>query len=242
MAFASAPAVANDADVLGQFLKRDFLVQNDPLEAFTLSYADRVKARAALVGPLLSSQSVSVSNSRTDEVLYQEDPSRVMSATSISKLISTIVVLDAYLSTNEPITITEAKINRLEDTDNRLSVGTTLMCGEPLYLNLMSSENRAIHALNRTYPGGMNTFVATMNAKVQSLGMSSSHFYGPTGLNFQNVPAACDLNRMVAAASKYPLIRKNSTSNYGSVWATDSRQSHENSNTSVREDSWGIGL
>ncbi|MGN6965374.1 D-alanyl-D-alanine endopeptidase, partial [Neisseria sp. P0016.S002] len=53
---------------------------------------------------------------------------------------------------------------------------------------------------------------------------------------------ARDLNRMVAAASKYPLIRKNSTSNYGSVWTANGRQNYKNSNALVREGSWNIEL
>ena len=34
----------------------------------------------------------------------------------------------------------------------------------------MSSENRAAHALGRTYPGGLPTFVGLMNAKAQHAG------------------------------------------------------------------------
>ena len=242
LAFASAPAVADDMDVLGQFLEQNFPVQNDPMEAFALSHAGQVEAQAALAGPLLSSQSALIFNNKTGEVLYQKNPDRVMPIASISKLMSAMVVLDARLDMNEPITITEAEIDRLKGTGSRLSIGTTLTRGELLHLSLMSSENRATHALGRTYPGGMSAFVAAMNAKAQSLGMTSSRFYEPTGLNFQNVSTARDLNRMVAAASKYPLIRKNSTSNYGSVWTANGRQNYKNSNALVREGSWNIEL
>lgn len=242
LAFASAPAVADDMDVLGQFLEQNFPVQNDPMEAFALSHADQVEVQAALAGPLLSSQSALIFNNKTGEVLYQKNPDRVMPIASISKLMSAMVVLDANLDMNEPIMITEAEIDRLKGTGSRLSIGTTLTRGELLHLSLMSSENRATHALGRTYPGGMSAFVAAMNAKAQSLGMSSSRFYEPTGLNFQNVSTARDLNRMVAAASKYPLIRKNSTSNYGSVWTANGRQNYKNSNALVREGSWNIEL
>lgn len=242
LAFASAPAVADDMDVLGQFLEQNFPVQNDPMEAFALSHAGQVEAQAALAGPLLSSQSALIFNNKTGEVLYQKNPDRVMPIASISKLMSAMVVLDAHLDMNEPITITEAEIDRLKGTGSRLSIGTTLTRGELLHLSLMSSENRATHALGRTYPGGMSAFVAAMNAKAQSLGMTSSRFYEPTGLNFQNVSTARDLNRMVAAASKYPLIRKNSTSNYGSVWTANGRQNYKNSNALVREGSWNIEL
>ena len=211
---AAAPAAADDMDVLGQFLEQNFPTQNDPMEAFALSHAQKIEAQAMMAGPLLTSQAALIFNNKTGEILYQKNADRVMPIASISKLMSAMVVLDARLDMNERITITADEIDRLKGTGSRLAVGTTLTRGELLHLSLMSSENRATHALGRTYPGGMSAFVAAMNAKAQSLGMYSSRFYEPTGLNFQNVSTANDLNRMVAAASKYPLITKNSTSNY----------------------------
>jgi len=239
---AAAPAAADDMDVLGQFLEQNFPTQNDPMEAFALSHAQKIEAQAMMAGPLLTSQAALIFNNKTGEILYQKNADRVMPIASISKLMSAMVVLDARLDMNERITITADEIDRLKGTGSRLAVGTTLTRGELLHLSLMSSENRATHALGRTYPGGMSAFVAAMNAKAQSLGMYSSRFYEPTGLNFQNVSTANDLNRMVAAASKYPLINKNSTSNYGSVWTANGRQNYKNSNALVREGSWNIEL
>ena len=239
---AAAPAAADDMDVLGQFLEQNFPTQNDPMEAFALSHAQKIEAQAMMAGPLLTSQAALIFNNKTGEILYQKNADRVMPIASISKLMSAMVVLDARLDMNEPITITADEIDRLKGTGSRLAIGTTLTRGELLHLSLMSSENRATHALGRTYPGGMSAFVPAMNAKAQSLGMYSSRFYEPTGLNFQNVSTANDLNRMVAAASKYPLINKNSTSNYGSVWTANGRQNYKNSNALVREGSWNIEL
>jgi len=239
---AAAPAAADDMDVLGQFLEQNFPTQNDPMEAFALSHAQKIEAQAMMAGPLLTSQSALIFNNKTGEILYQKNADRVMPIASISKLMSAMVVLDARLDMNERITITSDEIDRLKGTGSRLAVGTTLTRGELLHLSLMSSENRATHALGRTYPGGMSAFVAAMNAKAQSLGMHSSRFYEPTGLNFQNVSTANDLNRMVAAASKYPLIRKNTPSTYGSVWTANGRQNYKNSNALVREGSWNIEL
>ncbi|EFC87869.1 serine-type D-Ala-D-Ala carboxypeptidase [Neisseria mucosa ATCC 25996] len=239
---AAAPAAADDMDVLGQFLEQNFPTQNDPMEAFALSHAQKIEAQAMMAGPLLTSQAALIFNNKTGEILYQKNADRVMPIASISKLMSAMIVLDARLDMNEPITITADEIDRLKGTGSRLAIGTTLTRGELLHLSLMSSENRATHALGRTYPGGMSAFVAAMNAKAQSLGMYSSRFYEPTGLNFQNVSTANDLNRMVAAASKYPLINKNSTSNYGSVWTANGRQNYKNSNALVREGSWNIEL
>ena len=241
---ASLPAAADDLDVLGQFLEQNFPTQDDPLGAFALQNpAGQIEAQAAMAGPLLTSQSALIVNNRTGEVLFQKNPNRVMPIASISKLMSAIVVLDAGQSMNERITITDAEIDRLKGTGSRLSIGTTLTRSELLHLSLMSSENRATHALGRNYPGGMSAFVEAMNRKAQSLGMSNSRFYEPTGLDFRNVSTASDLNKLVQAASRYPLISRNSTSNYGSVYTSNGRQqSYKNSNALVREGGWNIEL
>jgi hypothetical protein len=58
----------------------------------------------------------------------------------------------------------------------------------------MSSENRAANALGRHYPGGLQAFVAAMNRKALSLGMTRyAVLKTPTGLNSNNVSTAHDL-------------------------------------------------
>lgn len=244
MAAFTLPAVADDLDILGQFLEQNFSTQSDPLGAFAaMNIEEQIEAQAAVAGPLLSSQSALIINDKTGEVLYQKNPNRVMPIASISKLMTAMVVLDANQNMNEAITITPDEIDRLKGTGSRLSIGTTLTRGELLHLSLMSSENRATHALGRSYPGGISAFVSAMNRKAQSLGMSSTRFYEPTGLDFRNVSTANDLSKMVQAASKYAVIRRNSTSNYGSVYTNNGRrQSYKNSNALVREGNWNIEL
>ncbi|MCP1771342.1 D-alanyl-D-alanine endopeptidase (penicillin-binding protein 7) [Neisseria perflava] len=242
LATAALPVMADNMDVLGQFLEQNFPTKQDPLEALANSRAEQVEMQAQIAGPLLSSQSALILNNRTGEVLYQKNANRVMPIASISKVMSAMVTLDARLDMNEMITITPDEIDRIKGTGSRLAIGTTLSRGELLHLSLMSSENRATHALGRTYPGGMGAFVAAMNAKAQSLGMYNSRFYEPTGLDPRNVSTANDLSKMVSAASKYPLIRKNSTSNYGAVYTANGRQQYKNSNALVREGAWNIEM
>ena len=247
LAATAFPAAADDLDVLGQFLQQNFPTQDDPLGAFAVTPSNQsfstLETQAAIAGPMLTSQSALILNNRTGEVLYQKNMNRVMPIASISKLMSAMVILDAGLNMNEPITITPAEIDRLKGTGSRLSIGTTLTRSQLLHLSLMSSENRATHALGRTYPGGMSAFVAAMNQKAQSLGMYNTRFYEPTGLDYRNVSTASDLSKMVAAASYYPLIRRDSTSTYGSVYTSNGRQQdYRNTNALVREGLWDIEL
>ncbi|WP_373741570.1 D-alanyl-D-alanine carboxypeptidase family protein [Neisseria sp.] len=242
LALSAAPAAADDLDVLGQFLEQNFPVQQDPLEKLAISKAEQLEAQAQMAGPLLSSQSALIMNNRTGEILYQKNANRVMPIASISKLMSAMVILDAKLDMNERVSITDAEIDRIKRTSSRLGIGSSLTRNELLHLSLMSSENRATHALGRTYPGGMGAFVAAMNAKARSLGMNNTRFYEPTGLDSRNVSTAHDLSRLVTAAAQYPVIRKNSTSNYGSVYAVSGPQRYKNTNPLVREGSWKVEL
>lgn len=240
--FFSTASTADDLDVLGKFIEQNQHSNVDTMGVFIHNHPEAdLGTQAQVAGPLLSSQSALIMNSRTGEILYQKNINQVRSIASISKLVSAMVVLDANLNMSQPITITDDEIDRLKGSSSRLSVGTTLTRRELLHLALMSSENRAIHALARTYPGGMSAFVSAMNAKVQSLGMTHSRFYEPTGLDPRNVSTARDLSTLVRAASQYSMIRQFSTDNYGSAYTSEGKQQiYHNSNALVREGAWPI--
>src|SRR2546422_2582129 len=57
-------------------------------------------------------------------------------------------------------------------------------------LDLMSSENPAVHALRRTYPGWLSTFVTLMNTKAKLMGMHDTTTVEPTAVTTRNRPNA----------------------------------------------------
>jgi len=127
-------------------------------------------------------------------------------------------------------------------SSSRLRVGTTLPRGELLNLALMSSENRAAHALGRTYPGGLDTFVSLMNGKAQMLGMKDTHYVEPTGLSSHNQSSAQDLATLVNAAYGDPMLREYSTLP-GRQFAVGKRMMQfNNTNRLVKSPDWDIGL
>jgi D-alanyl-D-alanine endopeptidase (penicillin-binding protein 7) len=106
----------------------------------------------------------------------------------------------------------------------------------------MSSENRAANALARTWPGGRAAFVRAMNRKAKSLGMRSSRFTGPAGLDPGNVASARDVEKMVHASLAYPLIRKATTTRTLSVYPYKGRGAlrYGNTNRLLKNDAWSI--
>src|SRR5450755_1142610 len=137
--------------------------------------------------PRLKSSSVLIIDQGDSSVLYSRHSDVPMPIASITKLMTALVVLDAKQPLDEPLEITDADRDRPKGGFSRLAVGTTLSRGDLMHLALMSSENRAAHALGNNYPGGVPAIVAAMNAKAYQLGMTSAHFVDPTGLSSQNV-------------------------------------------------------
>lgn len=143
--------------------------------------------------------------------LYSKNADSPTPIASITKLMMAMVVLDGKQNLKNVLTITKADRDRLKNTGSRLRYGARLTREQMLVIALSASENRAAHVLARYYPGGERAFISAMNAKAQLLGMSSTRFRDPTGLNPGNVSTARDLAVMIDAAMNYPLIRKAST-------------------------------
>jgi len=183
-----------------------------------------------------------VVDQHSGEVLFEKNSHAVLPIASISKLMTAIVVLDAGLPLDEMLEISAADVDTERNTRSRLRTGTRLTRDELLHLSLMSSENRAAHALGRHYPGGMPAFVAQMNRKALELGMTSTGFVEPTGLSSSNVSSAHDLALLVQAASRYPLIREYSTASALSVDTGYRTENYRNTNRLVDRSDWEIGL
>jgi serine-type D-Ala-D-Ala endopeptidase (penicillin-binding protein 7) len=151
-----------------------------------------------------------------------------------------LVVLDAKQPLDQPIQITDADRDFPKAAFSRLTVGITLTRGDLMHLALMSSENRAAHALGNNYPGGMPAMVAAMNAKAAALGMTHSHFVDPTGLSSQNVASPEDLSRLVIAASKNRTIREYSTDKNYTVRVNRRLVEFRNTDNLVANPTWNI--
>ncbi len=111
-----------------------------------------------------------------------------------------------------------------------------------LHLALMSSENRAAHALGRTFPGGLDAFVSRMNARAKALGMRDTRYVEPTGLSSQNQSSANDLATLVGAAYKEPMLRELSTSPGREIAVGHRTLQYNNTNRLVKSPQWDIGL
>ena len=191
---------------------------------------------------VLKSSAALVIDQDTHEVLYGKNQEAVLPIASLSKLMTGLLVTEAMLPMGENITITQDDVDTEKGSSSRLKVGTTLTRGELLHLALMSSENRAAHALGRTYPGGLEGFVALMNNKAKVLGMQSTHYVEPTGLSSRNQSSATDLAILVGTAYGEPSMRELTTSPDFQVEVGNRTVQFNTTNRLVKSPNWDIGL
>jgi D-alanyl-D-alanine endopeptidase (penicillin-binding protein 7) len=178
----------------------------------------------------------------TNEVLFAKNSDAVLPIASLTKLMTAMVMVESQLPLDELVTVTNDDVDTEKNSSSRLIVGATLSRGELLHLALMSSENRAAHALGRTFPGGLQAFVQQMNAKARQLGMADTRYVDPTGLNSGNQSSAKDLASLVKSAYRQPLIRELSTSPEYAVRVGNRQVQFRNTNSLVRNPAWEIGL
>ena len=178
----------------------------------------------------------------TREVLFRKNDHAVLPIASLTKLMTGVIISGAKLPMDEIITLTQDDVDTEKGSSSRLRVGTSLTRGEMLHLALMSSENRAAHALGRTYPGGMPVFVSLMNAKAKLLGMTDTSYVEPTGLSSRNQSSAQDLAALVHAAHADPVLRELSTSTGYQVAVGNRTLQYNNTNRLIKNPEWEIGL
>jgi len=183
-----------------------------------------------------------VLDQNSSEVLFEKNANVALPIASITKLMTGLVVVEAGQDLNETLTVTNADVDRLKYSSSRLPVGARMTRNNLLHIALMSSENRAAAALGRNYPGGIDAFVAAMNAKAKELGMNDTRYVDSSGLSSRNVSSARDLAKLVSFAHQKPLLRQYSTDPNWVVEASGRPMRYANTNYLVALPDWNIGL
>lgn len=190
----------------------------------------------------LKSSVALVLDQNSSEVLLEKNAHVALPIASLTKLMTSMVVVESKQDMNEVLTVTDDDIDREKHSSSRLRIGSQLTRADMLHIALMSSENRAASALSRHYPGGLPAFVAAMNAKTKALGMTETHYVDSTGLSHLNVASARDLSRLVIAAYQHPIIRQYSTDTKYVVEPGGRPLQYSTSNRLVENPEWQIGL
>lgn len=140
----------------------------------------------------------------TGEVILEKNADHVQPIASITKLMTVMVVLNANQNLNEMISLDRKLVGKYHTRLPR-SV-KQLTRGELIDLAIVKSDNFAAYTLGTNYPGGLMRCIVEMNHIAFVLGMTSTTFADPTGLDPNNVSNARDLGKLVLAANEYTEI------------------------------------
>ncbi|AYR22059.1 D-alanyl-D-alanine endopeptidase [Alcaligenes faecalis] len=210
--------------------------ENDSRRALNALKHDALIQHAAL-----RSEIAFVQDLESSTVLYQKNSDAVRPIASITKLMTALVVAESGLPMDEMLEIIDEDVDRVKHSSSRLRVGSKLNRADMMHLALMSSENRAAHALGRNYPGGLPAFVRAMNDKARALGMRNTRFVEPTGLSSDNVASPRDLVKLLTATSQHARIQQYTTNDQYSVQPVRGRQLvFNNTNRLVKNANWDI--
>jgi D-alanyl-D-alanine endopeptidase (penicillin-binding protein 7) len=211
-------------------------------QAVPVSYGDRMGLRRVNDPLNLNSSAALIVDADTHEILLGKNDHAVLPIASLTKLMTALIIAESGLAMNETLTISNADVDRLKNSGSRLAVGARLTRQQALHLSLMSSENRAAHALARTYPGGVRQFVELMNERAQQLGMLDTQFVDPTGLSSGNQSSARDVAILAQVTNQVPSIRRFSTAASYELPVGRYVIPYRNSNRLVDRDQWDISL
>lgn len=190
----------------------------------------------------LGSKHAIVIDEATGKVLFEKNSSDIVPIASLTKLMTAMLILDARLDMREQIAITDEDVDMLKFSSSRVPVGSVLSRLNLLELALMSSDNRAAHALARTYPGGIEYFKIAARNKAHALSLRRTHIEEPTGLSPFNTSTASDLAKLAMAASRYPEIERITTVSDDLIDVGGSARHYHNTNKLVNDKNWTIFL
>lgn len=133
------------------------------------------------------------------EVVWEENSQDKRSIASITKVMTAAVVLEDSPDLTRRVTVYRSDVYRANHT--YLRRGDRVTIDDLLHLALIASDNAAARALARTSPGGPKAFIERMNERALELGLDSTSYADPSGLDAENVSSAYDMARLIAFAA-----------------------------------------
>lgn len=132
--------------------------------------------------PVVDAQEVALVNLDTGRFLWQSQARQARAPASLTKIFTAMVAAD-LMGMNTLVTV-PASISQLpaDSTVMGLTPGERLTVRELLFGVFLKSGNDAAEALASAVTS-RSTFIADMNAKAARLGLHSTHFANPTGLD-----------------------------------------------------------
>ena len=154
----------------------------------------------------ISAVSAILIEAETGTVLYEKNADEQRAMASTTKIMTAILTIEAGDLDSE--FVADSYAIRVEGTSMGLREGDRVSRRDLLYGILLPSGNDAANAAAVSVGGSISGFVELMNSKAQTLGLTSTHFVTPSGLDAQgHYTTARDLAQLTAYAMKNEIFR-----------------------------------
>lgn len=156
-----------------------------------LSFLLSVSLLFYCVSPVFADNDLSVSaesavllDAASGEILYQKNSSKKLPMASTTKIMTAICAIESALPLDEKYNIPKEACG-VEGSSIYLTENESLTLRELLYALMLSSANDAATAIAIIVGGSIDGFADIMNRTSEKLGLKSTHFTNPHGLDHE---------------------------------------------------------
>lgn len=152
----------------------------------------------------INSDSAILINVGNGDVLYEKDADSQRPPASLVKMMTVYVAIKNCDNLDRELQMPKAAFKGLEEhkaSQSGLKAGETVTVRDLLYAAMLSSGGDAANALALITGGNIEGFVELMNEEADKLGLDSTTFKNPTGLDAGGQVSTCrDMARLVKGA------------------------------------------
>lgn len=141
-------------------------------------------------------------------ILLQKNGTKTMRIASLTKIMTAIVAIEHGRLT-DPVTVSRNAFGK-EGSSLYLQLGEKMSLHHLLYGLMLRSGNDAAVAIAEHVGGSLDGFVYMMNEKAQMIGMQTTRFANPHGLDDsdQHFSTANDMARLTRYSLQHPVFRE----------------------------------
>lgn len=160
----------------------------------------------SLADPFVTAKAAVAMDVTSGALLYEQHAFESRPPASVTKLMTALVARDAYYLDQVLQTDLGAKS---AGTVIDYSQGEEQTVRSLLKASLIQSGNDAAEVLAARYPGGSSAFVEAMNKRARDMGLESTFFENPSGLDSpQHTMSVRDISLVFAQALQDPFLRE----------------------------------
>ncbi len=171
--------------------------------SFIIILSLSVLRASALDGGDISAECAVVISQETGEVLFEKNAYKKHSMASTTKIMTSLLAIESGRLQNE-IKVTDNMLN-VEGTSMGLCAGDSVSLDELLHGMLIQSGNDSANATAIYLGGSLQNFAVMMNERAALIGMKSTNFVTPSGLDSdEHYSTAYDMALLGREAVKNP--------------------------------------